>query len=145
MDIAVNIPRHVGLEFRTDTVDFMVTRPFSCVVSKTADLLDPDRVLHNIRVPEGFVTDLASIPAPAYALNIFSPFLPNEGAGKVGRHLVAAVVHDYLYRTGKLDRERADEIFLAAMKELGVSNIRQQAFYWAVRMGGWASYNKGTP
>lgn len=76
-----------------------------------------------IIVPEGFITDLASIPRIFRFLII-----------KNGRHRAAAIVHDYLCRLGMLfDRVLADKIFLEAMKLKKVPKLRRWAMYAAVR------------
>jgi hypothetical protein len=82
-----------------------------------------------IYVPKGFRTDFASVPRIFWA--IFPPY---------GRHGKAAVIHDYLYglvRIKKFNRAVADSIFLACMKELGVSWWRRYTMYLAVRCWGW--------
>lgn len=76
-------------------------------------------------VPEGFVTDFASIPRGLW--NLFP---------KWGRHGHAAVVHDYLYWAKPFPRERADEIFLEAMGVLGTTPWKAKAMYHAVRLFG---------
>jgi len=83
-------------------------------------------------VPRGFNTDLASIPV----------IVPKWVAQKVANHLEAAVVHDFLYRTGAYTRELCDHIFLAAMEAAGVPWWRRQLMYRGVRLGGRAS-NRG--
>ena len=77
-----------------------------------------------ITVPEGFVTDLASIP------RVFRLLFP-----KNGHHRAAAIVHDYLCRL-KLDFSRvlADKIFHEAMKLQGVPWHRRWPMYAAVRL-----------
>lgn len=89
-----------------------------------------------IRVPEGFETDLASIP------RIFRRVIPVNGD-----HRLAAVVHDYLYSLrGKLPnrapitRKQADKVFLEAMIYLKVPRWKCWTMYRAVRAGGWASW-----
>jgi len=91
-----------------------------------------------VRVRQGFVTDLASIPK---ALRVF--YTVN------GEHRKAAVLHDYCYyKLGsvapyiKLNRKEVDELFLEAMKGLGVGWFKRYSMYFAVRVGGWASWGK---
>ena len=74
-------------------------------------------------IPEGFKTDFASIPK-AFRM-ILSP---------IGLHGKAAVLHDYLCEYGYLTRKRADEIFLEAMKVLGVGWLRRSVMYRSVRI-----------
>lgn len=85
-----------------------------------------------IRVPRGFVTDLASIPKGLRWL-----ISQNE------RHRKAAVLHDYLYyKHGNiglelLSRKECDELFLEAMEKCGVSWIKRKIMHAGVRAGGW--------
>jgi hypothetical protein len=86
-------------------------------------------------VPEGFVTDFASVPRALWS--IFPP---------IGLYTKAAVIHDYLYQYGhEFDRDRkfCDEIFLEAMKALGVSASVRNSMYWGVRLFGSGAYNEG--
>ncbi len=92
-----------------------------------------------VGVPAGTVTDFASIPRPLW--NILPPW------GKYGK---AAVIHDYMYSQHQItsneqqvdiERKHADDIFLEAMKVLGVGTITRYAMYYAVRVFGhrpWA-------
>lgn len=79
-----------------------------------------------IIVPEGFETDLASVPWPACM------FITRSG-----RYNQAAVLHDYLYHCHNRKREDCDCIFLEAMEILGVSWWKRKLMFRAVRMGGW--------
>jgi len=84
-----------------------------------------------IIVPEGFHTDLASIP------KIFWPILPPDGPyGK------AALVHDYCYRFACYNRKRSDEIFLEGMEVLKVEEWKQTTMFHSVRLFGWHAWNK---
>jgi hypothetical protein len=85
-------------------------------------------------VPEGFETNLASIPRLAH------PIFP-----KSGKHNRAAALHDGCYAgvTRTLQGERqhvtkaiADAIFLEAMRADGVAGWRARVMYWAVVIGG---------
>lgn len=84
-----------------------------------------------ISIPQGFITDFASVP------RIFWVLFPPDG-----KYTQAAVVHDYLYmRHGILaereySRKRCDQIFLEAMKVLGVPLLTRRIMYTAVRIGG---------
>lgn len=85
-------------------------------------------------IPAGFQTDLASIPR---TLRATYPV--------VDSHMVAAVVHDFLYReTAQAYRGRkwADRFFLRLMKETRVPAMTRNPVYWGVKIGGWASYQK---
>jgi len=78
-----------------------------------------------IKVPEGFITDFASIP------RIFWSII----GGPWGKYGYAAIVHDKIYWSKECSRKRADFIFLDAMKTLGVKRYRRNLMYWAVRIG----------
>lgn len=85
-----------------------------------------------IRIPHGFVHDLASIPR---GLNVLFR--------KHGKHTSAAILHDWCYHTKgaitpsiNLTRLQSDELFLAAMKESGVGYFKRVSMYYAVRLGG---------
>ncbi len=73
-------------------------------------------------VPEGFKTDFASIPKVFRA--VLSP---------IGLHGKAAVLHDYLCEYGYITRKKVDQIFLEAMKVLGVGWLRRTVMYGGVR------------
>ena len=87
----------------------------------------------NIRVPAGFETDFASIP------RIFRIIIP-----KLGRYNKAAVIHDYIYQSDRLQlsRKQADQVFLDAMADLGVPKWKRTLMYWAVRIGGFFAWTK---
>ena len=98
-----------------------------------------------IRVPKGFVTDLASIPRPFWVL------LPPDGPWTK-----AAVIHDFLYYTGgtgvwnhhpsgntrktPYTRAEADWILRDAMQDRGVGGFSREIIYLAVRVGGGAGW-----
>ncbi|MEM6741546.1 MAG: DUF1353 domain-containing protein [Pseudomonadota bacterium] len=85
---------------------------------------------HEIIVPRGMLTDLASVPP------IFRSLV-----GRVGPWLEAAVVHDFLtiaWRVidgeGSARRRRfADDIMLAAMREAKVGELRKWSIYAGIR------------
>ena len=89
-----------------------------------------------IRVPVGFVHDLASVPR---VLNIFFR--------KHGHHTNAAILHDWgYYKKGhvakgvKLSRSKVDKLFLEAMKASGVGYFQRKMMYYAVRLGGFVAW-----
>lgn len=98
-----------------------------------------------VSVPEGFVTDFASIPRV-----LWNVLPPTGGYGK------AAVVHDWLYQqrgvqcalpNGQtvvryVDRAEADATLLEAMVVLGVGRVTRQLIYRGVRVGGWVTWNR---
>ena len=105
-----------------DKRPFRVVERFGYIVEKTGS---------SVVVPAGFLTDGATVPFP---LNAIVPAW--------GRHGKAAVVHDYMYRSGDYSREFADYVFLEAMGVLGVPKWRKWLMYLAVRMFGWIVWNR---
>lgn len=91
-------------------------------------VVDEEYCREGICVPEGFKTDLASIPRLFWS--IYPPF---------GKYIEASVIHDYLYRI-KFPRRVADGIFRRIMREDGVSWFTRNMFYFAVRLFGWIKY-----
>ena len=89
-----------------------------------------DQKYEPVVVPEGFVTDLASIP------RAFWQILRPEG-----RHAYAAVVHDYLYWTQTRPREEADMIFRFALDDSKASRETIEALYLAVRSFGQSAWD----
>lgn len=96
-------------------------------LTKPLELLDDRGNSHC--VPAGFTTDFASVPRALWRLvPPWGPYSP------------AAVVHDYLYRTGTGTRPDADAAFLGLMKRLGVPAWKRYAMYLAVRAFGWTAW-----
>jgi len=85
-----------------------------------------------VSVPEGFITDGASIPRAFWVL-IGHPF---------AEYAQAAVIHDYMYNKRLYWRKRCDKIFLEAMAVLKVSWWKRHTMYRAVRLFGWVPWNK---
>lgn len=82
-----------------------------------------------IRVPSGFVTDLASIPR--FFWNILPPF---------GKYTSAAILHDWLYRRHLGTRAQADAYLLEGMSACGVGCLPRWTIYLAVRSFGWSAW-----
>lgn len=99
---------------------------------------------HEVVVPFGFITDFASVPQVLW--NILPP---------VGSYGKAAVLHDFLYRTGTwsiggpaCSRSDADSVLRAAMVDCNVGAFSRWSIYSGVRAGGWVqwnSYRNGPP
>jgi len=79
-----------------------------------------------IVVPEGFVTDFASIPQALWSLGL-SPH---------GQYSRAAVLHDFLYWTQGCTRAQSDRLLVIAMKESGVGEFDELVVYRGVNVGG---------
>ena len=82
-------------------------------------------------LPEGLVTDFASIPR---ALRIFF------SSGAILSR--SALVHDWLYLSRSVSRKEADITFRELLKVEGVNLSTRYLFYWAVRLFGASHYNK---
>jgi hypothetical protein len=76
-----------------------------------------------VEVPEGFVTDLASIPQLALAL-----------LGDIAQE--PAVPHDYIYNMHTVPRETADSMLYEACLLTGVPRWKAWLIYQGVRIGG---------
>lgn len=82
-----------------------------------------------ITVPQGFPTDLASTPRIPLIYEAFG-----------GVATMAAVVHDYLYTSGRESRAVADAVLREAAGATGVAWWRRWAMYVGVRLGGSRHY-----
>jgi hypothetical protein len=85
-----------------------------------------------ITVPQGFVTDFASIPQAFWSFGLS----PN------GTYSRAAIVHDYLYWTQLCTRLQADNILMIAMKESQVPKGKRDLIYAGVRAGGDSAWDE---
>lgn len=83
-----------------------------------------------VKVPTGFITDLASIP-PAF----FSILRPDD------EYAQAAIVHDYLYWTQRTTRDYADEVFKIAMRDLEVNPLQIRSISLAVQAFGQSAWD----
>lgn len=96
-----------------------------------SDLIYRSDILgRTIVVPEGFVTDFASVPRVPVAF-----LLTGDSAH------AAAVVHDFLYSTKIVDRKTADEVFYEACR-LEEPVWRSWIMWLGVRLGGSTPYNQ---
>lgn len=95
-----------------------------------------DEEFGEIIVPSGTVTDLDSIPRLPFAHML----LKNQT-------VIGATVHDFAYTLGHIEgrqitRKQADEIFLRAMEDEGVSWWARRMIYAGVRLGGYFAWSK---
>lgn len=96
--------------------------------------LREDEVICNILVPEGFVTDGATVPRWLWAL--FPP---------VCEYFPAAIVHDYLLESHE-GWSYSNRVFKRALDECGVSVTRRRLMMAAVRAyGRYRVWFKGDP
>lgn len=82
-------------------------------------------------VPEGFETDLASIP------RAFRWLLQQNGGSRR-----AAVLHDFAYKTHFASRAEADALFRKALAEEGVNPVGRFLYWSGVRVGGWWPWSR---
>ena len=96
-----------------------------------------------IKVPQCFLTDLSSAPR-----------LVRPCISRVGPHLEASIVHDWLYTAWQLEsppkptlekRHFADQVFAAAMRKAEVTPFRIQLINAAVCIGGACSFERMLP
>lgn len=84
-------------------------------------------------VPNGFITDLASVPRVMWAC-----YSPNDA-----RTIPAAILHDYLYRSNlPVTRKEADDIFYRCLIAGGTPKRTASKYYMGVRAFGWLFYRK---
>lgn len=81
-----------------------------------------------VQVNPKFDFDAISIPKVMWSL-VDSPF--------TGKAVRAAVLHDALYASEWFARDVCDKLFLEAMESDGVSWIKRNLMYYAVRAFGW--------
>jgi hypothetical protein len=84
-----------------------------------------------IYIPEGFETDLGSIP------QLLQGIFPKDG-----KAMFAYILHDYLYYTGMYSQWECDSMLDEAMGTLGVSYWRRKAVRSGLAVGGWYAYNQ---
>jgi hypothetical protein len=99
--------------------DFLLDKPL---------IYNSGKLNQQIIVPIGFRTDLTSIPRILWPL--FPPF---------GKYSRAAVIHDYMLSKKDhymLSRKEYHDIFLEAMKALGVNVFSRNLFYYSLRLFG---------
>jgi hypothetical protein len=75
----------------------------------------------SITVPEGFITDLASIPKGLHWWE-----------GKTDATMAPAILHDYLYWYQPCTKDEADAVMFVAMRALNVGPTKASAIYQVV-------------
>jgi len=86
-------------------------------------------------VPEGFRTDLASVP------RWLAGFVRMTFRGPI-QTAWAAILHDALYASGIETRARADELFWEALRATGESPMGARILWAGVRAGGWKAWRE---
>ena len=97
-----------------------------------APLVYEGTLIHRITVPAGFETDLESVPR----------WLPLVYAVLYGTAHHAAVVHDWLYTTGMVNRQIADGVMYEALRARGEPAWKAYTIWAGIRLGGWVVWNK---
>jgi hypothetical protein len=82
-------------------------------------------------IPEGYESDLASVPRFFWA--IIAPF-------ELG--IEECILHDDLYKKNFRSRAFCDRTWLAAMRRKGVAKWKRESAYRVVRACGWYRWNK---
>lgn len=95
---------------------------------------NPGQTFNPVGVPDGFVTDLASIPQLIWSF----------GIRPEGPYAYAAVIHDFLYWTQDRSRDESDEIFLIAMTDSKVEESLRNRIYKAVSLAGDSAWKKNS-
>ncbi len=102
-----------------------------------------DGAEHTITVPQGMLTDLASIPR-----------CMRWYISQVGPHLEASIVHDFLYvawqdldggEARSEDRRFADRLMRTAMLSASVNGFKAFLIYLGLRVGGGGVYREREP
>ncbi|MBR4353762.1 MAG: DUF1353 domain-containing protein [Kiritimatiellae bacterium] len=87
-------------------------------------------------VPAGFAYDGASIPRFFWRVT---------GGPFQSPRCIAALAHDYLYATHKVDRATADKIYRDMQIAVGIAKYKARIEYRALRIFGWIAWrNHGT-
>ena len=84
-----------------------------------------------IEIPKWFIFDWASIPRIFYVIG--TPMSTDT--------LVAALVHDYIYKELMFTREQCDNLFNEIMEIMDVNDIKKALYYLWVRIWWWVAYN----
>jgi len=82
-------------------------------------------------IPQGFVTDFASVPRIPFVFELFGDTIH-----------APATVHDWLYRTGNETRKVADAILREASLSINAPAWKVNAIYYAVRIFGAKYYKR---
>jgi hypothetical protein len=86
--------------------------------------LTENLTINGIDIPMGYETDFASVP------RLFWSIIPT-----IGKHSIAALVHDYLYDNRIGSRREADRLFLELMLQYNVNKLSAYIMYAGVRIG----------
>lgn len=87
---------------------------------------------YDITIPQGFITDLASVPRIVWWL--IPPY---------GTYTINAIIHDYVYKHKLLPRRQADTVFLQDFDpKFPIPKWEKFSLYWGVRIFGGLWYHE---
>jgi hypothetical protein len=122
-------------------LDYIDGRAWQVVEGFTYRIGTPDGE-EFVAIPPGFVTDFASVP------RLLKWLWPSPG----GLWDKPAVVHDFIYRFGYVERNdgtiryvtrlEGDGIFNEGMTVTGTRVMARRCLYRGVRIGGWVAWNR---
>ena len=123
---------------RGKDADYVIGRDYKVAVDLT-DAGAPAGGTFEITVPAGLLTDLSSVPRLATALT---------GIGRVGPHLEATIVHDWLYVAWQVENRQptnqmrtfADDVFRAGLDQAKVRGLTGWLIYQAVANFGESAF-----
>ena len=128
------------VDIDTSIITIYDTTPFAklsygdyILLNTTVIKASTHRYKEEIIIPEGFVTNFASMPQ----------ILKDIGLGYDLRK--AALVHDYLYAESRIPRKAADKIFYDILITCGVPYCKAILAYTAVRTFGASHYEGSKP
>ena len=116
-----------------EDADYIVALPYTITFKL-------DGEARSLTVPKGMLTDLASVP-----------WWARWAVSRVGPHLEAAIVHDFLYiawqnlenyAAKEEDQKFADALMDKAMEKAKVANFKRKLISTALWLGGWNVYKK---
>lgn len=84
-----------------------------------------------VEVPQGYVTDLATIP----------PEVAIFGFEKLGRHSYAAIIHDWMF-TKQMGYELSNAAFYSLLRASGVTQWKAAVMAFFCEAGGKSRYKK---
>jgi hypothetical protein len=108
--------------------DWEYSEPWECV-------LHTDEGVITLKVDSGYRTDLASVPQALKGLM-------DNGSADYGV-MIACQTHDVCYSTQYLSKELSDKMFYLILRYYGVSWLKAQLYYNAVRLFGDDAYYLG--
>lgn len=96
-----------------------------------APLIYDSALIGIVTAPKSFITDFASVPRVPFIFDVL---------GDIAHR--SAVIHDYLYSTGQVNRYVADKVLLEAMKLDGIPLWKRYQIFIGVRIGGWKAWRE---